>query len=263
MINSNIKELVKSVKEQDEQIKTKEPKIVRVDIPENDNQKVFTALGSLNLKNWLVTNYTSLMNNIREALEIKINGKENSFVKNSAFNKSFGTLSDDVLEGTKLAEILGVEYGGIVNSSASKVIGKAYYCTANKAIYKCTQNNSLNYIDANYYEDLSNDKLLGKLQNLFIKGSNSAGFWTKNLVIQELIQRGDSGTYSNRQIKTITLPTSFSDTNYIVIVVNMNTTADNFYAYQPHAKTLSNFKIRCQDSAGSSGGTVCWIAIGY
>ncbi|WP_448821889.1 gp53-like domain-containing protein [Cetobacterium sp.] len=48
------------------------------------------------------------------------------------------------------------------------------------------------------------------------------------MITGEIIQRGDSGTYSNKQIRTITLPTSFSDTNYIVIAVNMNTTVDNF-----------------------------------
>lgn len=164
---------------------------------ENNNKIGLSLLGALNLKNWLVTSYTSLMNNIKEALDTKIgtklnhggyagtgqtlfnlietsknsltsliNGKENSFSKNGAFNKNFGTELGTVLEGAKLAETLGLEYGGIVNNNNAKTAGKAYYCTSNKAIYKCTQNNSLNYIDANYFEGLSNDKLLGKLQNL-------------------------------------------------------------------------------------------------
>ena len=197
VINSNTKKLVQNAEEQDEAIKGKEPKIIRTDVPENNSQKVFSALGALNLKNWLVTNYTTLMNNIRDSLTTLINGKlshggyggtaqtlfnliesakttltslinrkENSFSKNGAFNKNFGTLTGTVLEGAKLAETLGLEYGGIVNNNNAKVAGKAYYCIANKAIYKCIQNTSLNYIDANYFEGLSNDKLLGKLQNL-------------------------------------------------------------------------------------------------
>lgn len=75
VINNNIKELEKNAKEQDTQIKSKEPKITRTDSPENDGQKVFTALGALNLKNWLVSNYTGLMNNIREVLDTKILSK--------------------------------------------------------------------------------------------------------------------------------------------------------------------------------------------
>ncbi|SJZ94892.1 hypothetical protein SAMN02745174_02034 [Cetobacterium ceti] len=89
----------------------------KTDLTENDTNKIFTALGALNLKNWLVTNYTTLMNNIRGTLETAIgtklahggyggtgqtlfnliesaktsltsliNGKENSFSKNSGWN---------------------------------------------------------------------------------------------------------------------------------------------------------------------------------
>ena len=104
---------------------------------------------------------------------------------------------------------------------------------------------------------------MAKFQNLFSKGNNGSGFWSKNLVTGEIVQRGNSGVYSSGQIKTITFPISFSNTNYIVIPINSNTTANNFYSYQPHAKTINNFKIRCQDSAGSSNGEVWWFAIGY
>lgn len=48
---------------------------VKTDIVENDPNKIFTALGALNLKNWLVSNYTGLMNNIREVLDTKILSK--------------------------------------------------------------------------------------------------------------------------------------------------------------------------------------------
>lgn len=58
-----------------ENIDSKEPKITRTDVPENNSKKVFSALGALNLKNWLVSNYTGLMNNIREVLDTKILSK--------------------------------------------------------------------------------------------------------------------------------------------------------------------------------------------
>ncbi|MGL5932794.1 MAG: hypothetical protein ACRCY7_07830 [Cetobacterium sp.] len=93
-------------------------------------------------------------------------GKEAAFNKNTAFNKNFGVSSGEVLEGAKLAEILGVTYGGILNNSNAKTAGIAYYCTTNKKIYKCTANTSLNYADASYFMELSNNDLLGKLNNL-------------------------------------------------------------------------------------------------
>ncbi|WP_455737456.1 gp53-like domain-containing protein [Fusobacterium mortiferum] len=87
--------------------------------------------------------------------------------------------------------------------------------------------------------------------------------WSKNLITGEIIQRGNSGVYSSRQIKTITLPIAFTTTNYMVFTINNGTSTDNFYSFQPHNFTTTNFKIRCQDNAGSSNGSIMWIAIGY
>ncbi|MEG0583603.1 MAG: hypothetical protein RR476_03430 [Cetobacterium sp.] len=94
--------------------------------------------------------------------------KEDKFPKNSAFNRDFGVNENQVLEGSKLAEILGIEYGGILNNSNQKISGKGYYDTANKKIYKCTGNTSINYADAGYFIEVSNNDLLGKLQNLYV-----------------------------------------------------------------------------------------------
>ena len=78
----------------------------------------------------------------------------------------YGTDVSTALEGSKLAEILGIEYGGVLNNNNQKVAGKGYYDTANKKIYKCTTNTSINYADAAYFIEVSNNDLLGKLQNL-------------------------------------------------------------------------------------------------
>ena len=94
--------------------------------------------------------------------------KEDKFSKNTAFNKDFGVAQNQVLEGNKLAEILGIEYGGILNNTNAKVVGKGYYDTANKKIYKCTTNTSINYADAGYFIEVSNNDLLSKLQNLSV-----------------------------------------------------------------------------------------------
>ncbi|MGL4866385.1 MAG: hypothetical protein ACRC4T_25110 [Cetobacterium sp.] len=70
-----------------------------------------------------------------------------------------------------LLATLGIPYGGILNNTNAKVAGTAYYDTANKKIYKCTTNTSINYADAAYFEEISNNDLLGKLQNLTIAKS--------------------------------------------------------------------------------------------
>ncbi|MGL5901564.1 MAG: hypothetical protein ACRCZO_02675, partial [Cetobacterium sp.] len=93
--------------------------------------------------------------------------KENKFDKNGAFNKNFGVASGDVLEGHRMAQSLGVEkFGGDVQTAGTKKVGYAYWCTVNKDMYICKVENSLNYIDASYFEAFSNNALLGKLNNL-------------------------------------------------------------------------------------------------
>lgn len=103
-----------------------------------------------------------------ETSALTLSGKEDSFSKNSAFNKDFGVARDQVLEGAKLAEILGVPYGGLLNNNTTKKRGLGYYCTVNESIYKCLEDTQLNYAESNYFDAISNDDLLGKLQNLTI-----------------------------------------------------------------------------------------------
>ncbi|MGL5350559.1 MAG: hypothetical protein ACRDA0_08395, partial [Cetobacterium sp.] len=101
-----------------------------------------------------------------EASALTLSGKEDSFPKSTAFNKDFGVAREQVLEGAKLAEILGIPYGGLLNNNTTKKRGLGYYCTVNESIYKCKEDTQLNYAESNYFDAISNDDLLGKLQNL-------------------------------------------------------------------------------------------------
>lgn len=103
----------------------------------------------------------------------EINKKTKGATSEAAGIVKYGTDVSTALEGSKLAEILGIEYGGVLNNNNQKVAGKGYYDTANKKIYKCTTNTSINYADAGYFIEVSNNDLLGKLQNL------SSGVWFK------------------------------------------------------------------------------------
>lgn len=47
----------------------------KTDLTDDDSTKLFSAKGAFNLKTWLVTNYTTLMNNIRDTLTNMINLK--------------------------------------------------------------------------------------------------------------------------------------------------------------------------------------------
>lgn len=103
--------------------------------------------------------------------------KENKIlVKNTAFNKNFGTAENEVLEGIQLARTLGLEYGGELNNSNTKKLNTVYYDTQNKSFFKCFRENTLNYADSSYYEGISNNDLLLKLQNLFYYNKQDFSF---------------------------------------------------------------------------------------
>ena len=115
--------------------------------------------------------------------------KENKIlVKNTAFNKNFGTAENEVLEGIQLARTLGLEYGGELNNSNTKKLNTVYYDTQNKSFFKCFRENTLNYADSSYYEGISNNDLLLKLQNLPKISTRSYGDHTSsfNGFIKEL-----------------------------------------------------------------------------
>lgn len=64
----------------------------KTDLVENDTNKNFSAKGAFDLKSWLVENYTTLMNNIRENLTNMINTK----TPHGGYNKSSQDLKNDI-----------------------------------------------------------------------------------------------------------------------------------------------------------------------
>ena len=79
---------------------------------------------------------------------------------------NFGTVDNSVLEGKRLAEIIGLEYGGKIQDVGQKIKGKIYYDTVNKYYYECLENNSLVYNEATKFRAISNKPISDKLENL-------------------------------------------------------------------------------------------------
>ena len=84
-----------------------------------------------------------------------------------------GTEIGTVLEGNRLAEIIGMEFGGKIQDSGIKTAGKFYYDTVTKFYYECIVNNSLTYNDSSKFRAISNKPISDKLENLYEK---RAGF---------------------------------------------------------------------------------------
>lgn len=97
---------------------------------------------------------------------------KNSFVRVQEDINDNLTKLDEAIDFNLLAT-LGIEYGGILNNTNAKTSGEAYYDTTGKKLYKCIANTSINYADAGYFEALSNNDLLGKLQNLTKESSTA------------------------------------------------------------------------------------------
>lgn len=79
----------------------------------------------------------------------------------------YGITTDTALEGKRLAEIIGLEFGGNIQDAGAKVTGKFYYDKALKYYYECIVNNSLTYNDGSKFRAISNKPILDKVENLF------------------------------------------------------------------------------------------------
>lgn len=78
----------------------------------------------------------------------------------------YGITTDTALEGKRLAEIIGLEFGGNIQDIGAKVTGKFYYDKALKYYYECIVNNSLTYNDGSKFRAISNKPILDKFENL-------------------------------------------------------------------------------------------------
>ena len=142
----------------------------------------------------------------------------------------FGTESDTVLEGKRLAEIIGLEYGGNIQDTGAKVTGKFYYDKALKYYYECIANNSLTYNDGSKFRAISNKPILDKVENLskietkiidkgiaLLKSGNIVILtWDSNYYLQGSLPRGTilaTLPAGYRPILDISAPVTFWNSN--------------------------------------------------
>ena len=111
------------------------------------------------------TNETVKKGSLRAKSYYFITYNQNAFYLNAG--NVLGTESDTVLEGKRLAEIIGLEFGGNIQDTGAKVTGKFYYDKALKYYYECIVNNSLTYNDGSKFRAISNKPILDKLENLY------------------------------------------------------------------------------------------------
>ena len=115
-----------------------------------------------------------------------LNEKENSFDKNTAFNKNFGTTADTVLEGNKLDEInekfktvnneIDAKFKGVaggkvnlnfIQDPGEKRIGEYYLDKNTGKLFRCIRTTSSIVNSSEYFKDMSIDSIVNRLENLF------------------------------------------------------------------------------------------------
>ena len=98
----------------------------------------------------------------------------------SATNKKkgivkLGTETGASLEGNRLAEIIGLEFGGNIQDTGNKVKGKFYFDNITKYYYECIADTNLTYNESSKFRAISNRPILDKVENLFKIQKSQAG----------------------------------------------------------------------------------------
>lgn len=150
--------------------------LVRID-GENQFEDVFLKLGGTEyqihqLKNNLLDKVDKGI--LKDKKEYLLNFKNNSFVLSDS--TLYGLQKDTALEGNRLAEIIGMEFGGNIQDTGNKVKGKFYYDNVTKFYYECIENTNLTYNDVTKFRAISNKPISDKVEGLLEIGNNHIKF---------------------------------------------------------------------------------------
>ena len=102
----------------------------------------------------------------RDSAERNYVKKTDYATENKAGIVTLGTTTNTALEGSRLAEIIGMEFGGNIQDTGIKTAGKFYYDTVTKFYYECIVINSLTYNDATKFRAISNKPISDKVESL-------------------------------------------------------------------------------------------------
>ena len=141
--------------------------LVRID-EENQFEDVFLKLGGTEyqvhqLKNNLLDKIDKGI--LKDKKEYLLNFKNNSFVLSDS--TLYGLQKGTALEGNRLAEIIGMEFGGNIQDIGNKVKGKFYYDNVTKFYYECIENTNLTYNDVTKFRAISNKPISDRVGNLY------------------------------------------------------------------------------------------------
>jgi len=137
---------------------------------DNANTNTTTKLRLNNVDYTLLKEHNGTLKQI-EAEDFKPNKNYELVFNGSQFIVTniteYGTTAGTSLEGNRLAEIIGLEFGGNIQDTGNKVKGKFYYDNVTKFYYECIADTNLTYNDVTKFRAISNKPISDKVNNLF------------------------------------------------------------------------------------------------
>ena len=193
----------------------------------------------------------------RDSAERNYVKKTDYATENKAGIVTLGTTANTALEGKRLAEIIGLEFGGKIQDSGIKTAGKFYYDTVTKFYYECIVNNSLTYNDSSKFRAISNKPISDRVENLLEKGNNYCKIG--DLIIQSGVITFRRSDGANGTVGNFIIPFKVECFSIVGSDVwnGVNRTSIS-------AISLTQFK--CWGKSGNDDfgdTTIHWLAIGY
>ena len=230
--------------------------LIRID-GENQYDDVFLKLGGAEYPIYRVKeNSVEKLNKgtLKEKKEYLLNCNNNSFVLSDG--ALYGTEADTSLEGSRLAEIIGLEFGGNIQDTGNKTKGKFYYDNVTKFYYECIENTNLTYNDATKFRAISNKPISDKLENLF--SSENTYFRIGTMIIQ--CGRNEVPENSNENGATFKFPKPFPNSCF---AITANDVGGGVRSVAVSPTSNSEFKAWARFGKDFAGSIFYWIAIGF
>ena len=153
---------------------------------------------------------------------------------------------ENYLVSSRLAEILGLQFGGNIQDIGNKTKGKFYYDSVTKFYYECIEDNSLTYNDSGKFRAISNKPISDKVENLFRDNKNGY-LKLGNILIQW-------GSISAQQSKyTLVYPVPYKETPAITI---------STWDFKGTITHTGRSKTQCPFSSSVGNIGLDWITIG-
>ena len=198
--------------------------LIRID-GENQYDDVFLKLGGVEYPIYRVKeNSVRKLDKgaLKDKKEYLLNYSNNSFVLSDS--TLYGTTVGTTLEGNRLGEILGIEFGGNIQDVGNKTRGRFYYDSVTKHYYECIADTNLTYNDVSKFRAISNKPLSDKLEDLYevipgalnanqIAGFSSATLYKKAGVVFLIIDDNEKLNGRTNGSLILTLPDGFRPRN--------------------------------------------------